>query len=547
MCVRWSRPPVRRASSVACPRTRFRCARPPGSRCSPPWPSWSPPAPAGPAPRPANRRRLIGGNVDRLAECHAVQGRAAGQPVRLGAGGGDHGRRHLRHGRARRCQTPRAAPAAPRGAFALRCRTRHDPGRGRAPRPARQEAGLQERHRPARGCHRAAAAHGRWRPRDAGRRAGLQAPVHPPALRSDPGNPGGIRGAVAQGGRSRALARRRAGTRDPVRAGRLRPPRRTRPGPDPAAGASIADWPLAVPLATFGAPVAKGSQRCGIVSGADAEALRPALEGANQQTQWVQDPATSATFGSRCGRSSPARIPAPRRSAAEQPAQGAPSHDHARRPARRLRRGGRATSKTRPLEHAGGARVDGRRRDPRAAGADRVALDDRRPCSRAYATAASSSALATPVRRAPFATTKQLTTQTASPGSWGIVRERPSRGSPRAVPARPSPRPRRPAARRARAPDPPRRAPRGRRGSPPASCSSSWRPACARTGTSTTSDRRQPRTARRGRARRHGRRGRSPSRQFCARRSRSRQLSAREPYPNTCQATLTATVALAVR
>ena len=43
--------------------------------------------------------------------------------------------------------------------------------------------------------------------------------------------------------------------------------------------------------------MAKGSQRCGIVSGADAEALRPALEEANQQTQWVQDPATSATFG----------------------------------------------------------------------------------------------------------------------------------------------------------------------------------------------------------------------------------------------------------
>lgn len=69
------------------------------------------------------------------------------------------------------------------------------------------------------------------------------------------------------------------------------------PVPDPALGASIADWPLAVPLATFGTPVAKGSHRCGIVSGPDAEALRPALEEADQQTQWVQDPATSATFG----------------------------------------------------------------------------------------------------------------------------------------------------------------------------------------------------------------------------------------------------------
>ena len=67
--------------------------------------------------------------------------------------------------------------------------------------------------------------------------------------------------------------------------------------PDPSLGASIADWPLAAPLATFGAPVAEGSQRCGIVSGADADALRPALEGANQQTPWVQDRATGATFG----------------------------------------------------------------------------------------------------------------------------------------------------------------------------------------------------------------------------------------------------------
>jgi len=43
--------------------------------------------------------------------------------------------------------------------------------------------------------------------------------------------------------------------------------------------------------------VAKGALRCGIVSGADAEALRPALEKADQQTRWVQDPASSATFG----------------------------------------------------------------------------------------------------------------------------------------------------------------------------------------------------------------------------------------------------------
>jgi len=69
------------------------------------------------------------------------------------------------------------------------------------------------------------------------------------------------------------------------------------PASDPAHGASIADWPLAMPLATFGRPVANGNYRCGTVSGVDADTLRPALERASRQTQWVQDPATSATFG----------------------------------------------------------------------------------------------------------------------------------------------------------------------------------------------------------------------------------------------------------
>jgi hypothetical protein len=69
------------------------------------------------------------------------------------------------------------------------------------------------------------------------------------------------------------------------------------PAPDSAVGAQVADWPLDTPLATFGGPVAGGAYRCGIVRGADADTLRPALEGANQLTQWVQDEATSVTFG----------------------------------------------------------------------------------------------------------------------------------------------------------------------------------------------------------------------------------------------------------
>ena len=69
------------------------------------------------------------------------------------------------------------------------------------------------------------------------------------------------------------------------------------PTPNPGTTASLMDWPLAVPLATFGGPVMDGSYRCGTVSGADADTLRPSLEAATQVTQWVQDPGTSATFG----------------------------------------------------------------------------------------------------------------------------------------------------------------------------------------------------------------------------------------------------------
>jgi hypothetical protein len=69
--------------------------------------------------------------------------------------------------------------------------------------------------------------------------------------------------------------------------------------PEPQSGitGAIADWPLEAPLATFGGPVLDGSYRCGLVDGEEAAALRPALERANQLTQWVQDPETSATFG----------------------------------------------------------------------------------------------------------------------------------------------------------------------------------------------------------------------------------------------------------
>ncbi len=119
--------------------------------------------------------------------------------------------------------------------------------------------------------------------------------MHPPVLRSGPGTP------EAFGELWRKVA-------DPAQwlADDLGPETAFVPaayallvGPSPesdGAGASIADWPLATPLATFGAEVANGARRCGIVSGADADTLRPALEEATVQTQWVQDAGSSATF-----------------------------------------------------------------------------------------------------------------------------------------------------------------------------------------------------------------------------------------------------------
>jgi hypothetical protein len=46
------------------------------------------------------------------------------------------------------------------------------------------------------------------------------------------------------------------------------------------------DWPLPAPLATIGQPFDGGPTRCVALSGADAEALRAPLGGANQLTHW---------------------------------------------------------------------------------------------------------------------------------------------------------------------------------------------------------------------------------------------------------------------
>lgn len=69
------------------------------------------------------------------------------------------------------------------------------------------------------------------------------------------------------------------------------------PVPDAALGANIAQWPLTTPMASFGVLVANETARCGTATGPDVAIMRVALGKANQLTQWVASPTTSATYG----------------------------------------------------------------------------------------------------------------------------------------------------------------------------------------------------------------------------------------------------------
>ena len=69
------------------------------------------------------------------------------------------------------------------------------------------------------------------------------------------------------------------------------------PAPQDGMTASLMDWPLETPLATFGGPVANNSARCGLVEGEDAATLTPAFAQANQLTMWTQDPEFSVAYG----------------------------------------------------------------------------------------------------------------------------------------------------------------------------------------------------------------------------------------------------------
>ena len=65
--------------------------------------------------------------------------------------------------------------------------------------------------------------------------------------------------------------------------------------PDAQGGVApgFADWPLATPVAAFGAPLANVPEtRCGVISDGDLDTLRPALDKANQATFWRSGGAT---------------------------------------------------------------------------------------------------------------------------------------------------------------------------------------------------------------------------------------------------------------
>jgi len=70
---------------------------------------------------------------------------------------------------------------------------------------------------------------------------------------------------------------------------RLRIVEETPDAPLPSPAQSPVAWPLAPSLALFGAPVGgpTGGARCGVVAGADLDALYPLLEGATPLTPWT--------------------------------------------------------------------------------------------------------------------------------------------------------------------------------------------------------------------------------------------------------------------
>jgi hypothetical protein len=66
------------------------------------------------------------------------------------------------------------------------------------------------------------------------------------------------------------------------------------PTDDPGLKPGLAQWPLTTPLREFGTAFGAGTDRCGVIEGADLALLLPAVQEANTLTQW-----TDGTTGGR--------------------------------------------------------------------------------------------------------------------------------------------------------------------------------------------------------------------------------------------------------
>jgi hypothetical protein len=70
----------------------------------------------------------------------------------------------------------------------------------------------------------------------------------------------------------------------------------TKPTVEPNLPQQPKAWPLAAGFAAFGKPLADGSGRCGVVTGADAATLQPLFAVANSLTPWT-DPVDGSLHG----------------------------------------------------------------------------------------------------------------------------------------------------------------------------------------------------------------------------------------------------------
>jgi hypothetical protein len=117
----------------------------------------------------------------------------------------------------------------------------------------------------------------------------IAAPCVPPA-----GSPEAFGQFWSQANDVAALAQSELGPEQPYQATRIAVLVTDPPKDDGGLKPGLAQWPLTTPLREFGSPFGAGTDRCGVVQGADLARLVPAVRQANALTQW-----TDGTTGGR--------------------------------------------------------------------------------------------------------------------------------------------------------------------------------------------------------------------------------------------------------